>query len=158
MDWCVRPWALRLMPWGPPPQTACTALQRANPCCTPLPAAVQRLTGRAGGRACSNLLCAPPTRRLPPTVCWAAPNTPCCAQSSTARHARHPGTSAPLLPPTDAPNSPTHSPHPPCRGPDLRTSIQGLVALRQRHALHSESKLKILAADKDMYVACIDDK
>lgn len=43
-------------------------------------------------------------------------------------------------------------------GEDLQKQISNLVALRQRCGIKARSKLKILAADHDMYVATIDDK
>eukprot|EP00198_Chlamydomonas_reinhardtii_P004866 XP_001694202.1 alpha-amylase [Chlamydomonas reinhardtii] len=43
-------------------------------------------------------------------------------------------------------------------GEDVRKAITGLVALRRRAGLHSESKLEILAAEPDMYVARVGEK
>ncbi|KAL6750310.1 glycoside hydrolase superfamily [Haematococcus lacustris] len=43
-------------------------------------------------------------------------------------------------------------------GSGLRTSIAQLAALRHRQGLHSRSKLQVLCAEADMYVACIDGK
>lgn len=40
----------------------------------------------------------------------------------------------------------------------LRSTINKLIACRQRNGIHSRSKLDILCAEADMYVARIDDK
>ncbi len=43
-------------------------------------------------------------------------------------------------------------------GKDVREAIVKLVELRHRHGITSRSKLEILAAEHDIYVARIDDK
>lgn len=43
-------------------------------------------------------------------------------------------------------------------GDDVRNTVKELVQLRKRNGINSRSKLEILAADHDMYVARIDDR
>jgi len=43
-------------------------------------------------------------------------------------------------------------------GSELHKTVAGLVALRKRNGIHSQSKLEILCADADMYVARIDNR
>lgn len=45
-----------------------------------------------------------------------------------------------------------------CLPRSLRSTIQQLVRCRQRNGIHAKSKLDILCAEADMYVARIDDK